>query len=70
MNHEMYLYHVKPLGYCPTGYEESLRDLKQGGDKALILFSKNDLGGMQVSYLLLNWKQRDQFWECFIIPRK
>lgn len=59
MNNQLYLYHVKPLGYCPTGYEESLKACtsKQGSRKILILFFKDDLGGMCILYILLNWKR-------------
>lgn len=45
MKHEMYLYHVNPLGHCPAGYEESLKAFKQGSCKILILFFKDDLWG-------------------------
>lgn len=46
MNHEVYLYHVNPLGCCPAGYGESLKVFKQGSCKILILFFKDDLRGI------------------------
>lgn len=61
MSHEMYIYHVKAFGHCPADYGESLKDFKQGSDKILSLFFKYDLGGLWKLYMLLNWKQGDQF---------